>query len=152
MRRWIVMLAALLAFRLLPSAGTELSKLRPASLLYVNTQGKQIQLTTDTGDAGSGETLEAALQNMRDSSSGVIYLDTVEHLMVANSAAYLMPQLAELLRPTVRLCRAEGELNPEEAGAFLQAHIPRNQLHEQTDVRKLQYLKYQEGRYTLEEQ
>lgn len=150
MRRYVILLAALLAFRLLPSAGTELSQLRPASLLCVSTQGKTIRVQTDTEDEGYGETLEAALQNMHASSLGVIRLDTVERLLLSEAALYLIPQLREQLRPTVRVCVAEGKMEPKSAGEYLLNHIPEKKLMDVAGRKDLQSLNYSEGRYILE--
>ena len=54
MKNWIMMTLALMAFSLLPSPGTELGELRPVSVLAVETEDKQIRLTTDTMDVGVG--------------------------------------------------------------------------------------------------
>ena len=61
MKKWLIMVLALLIFAVLPTSGTELGELHPVSLLMIQTQGKQIQLYTDTLDQGNGEALDAAL-------------------------------------------------------------------------------------------
>ena len=86
MKKWVIMLLALLAFAALPTSGTELGELHPVSLLMVQTQGKTIQLLTDTQDRGSGETLDGALKNLEDTTPGHLFLDTVEYLILTETA------------------------------------------------------------------
>ena len=107
----MIMLLALLAFAALPTSGTELGELHPVSLLMVQTQGKTIQLLTDTQDRGSGETLDGALKNLEDTTPGHLFLDTVEYLILTEQTQYLIPQLKRLLRPGVAFCRGENDLN-----------------------------------------
>ena len=150
MKKWIVMLLALLAFTVLPSSGTELGELRPVSLLVIRTQGNNIQLLTDTLDLGTGETLDAALQNLEDTTPGHLFLDTVENLILTKEAKFLIPQLKQLLRPGVTVCAAKSELNPETAPEYLNSHTPRYRLSDVDDSTPLQMLNYSEERYFLE--
>lgn len=150
MKKWIVMLLALLAFTILPSSGTELGELRPVSLLVIRTQGNNIQLLTDTLDLGTGETLDAALQNLEDTTPGNLFLDTVENLILTKEAKFLIPQLKQLLRPGVTVCAAKSELNPETAPEYLNSHTPRYRLSDVDESTPLQMLNYSEERYFLE--
>lgn len=150
MKKWIVMLLALLAFTVLPSSGTELGELRPVSLLVIRTQGNNIQLLTDTLDLGTGETLDAALQNLEDTTPGHLFLDTVENLILTKEVKFLIPQLKQLLRPGVTVCTAKSELNPETAPEYLNSHTPRYRLSDVDESTPLQMLNYSEERYFLE--
>lgn len=150
MRRWMIMLAALLVVSLLPSQGTELSRLRPAAVLMLRVDGKQITLETDMGDLGTGETLEDALRDLRDSAPGEVLLDTVENLILTESSRYLLPNLRRLLRPNVRVCTAEGKLDTEAVWQYLRVHQPNNKLRDVTDETRLQALTWKEERFHLE--
>lgn len=150
MRRWVIMLAALLVVSLLPSQGTELSRLRPAAVLMLRADGKQIALETDMGDTGTGETLEDALRDLRDSSPGEVLLDTVENLILTENSRYLLTNLRSLLRPNVRVCTMDRELDAEAAWRYLRVHIPINKLHDVTEESKLQTLAWEEERFHLE--
>lgn len=150
MRRWIIMLAALLVVSLLPSQGTELSRLCPAAVLMLRADGKQISLETDTGDTGTGETLEDALRDLRDSAPGEVLLDTVENLILTENSRYLLTNLHSLLRPNVRVCTMDGELDAEAAWRYLRVHMPIYKLHDVTEESKLQTLTWEEERFHLE--
>lgn len=150
MRRWIIMLAALLVVSLLPSQGTELSRLRPAAVLVLRVEGKQITLETDTNDTGTGETLEEALRDLQMTAPGEILLDTVENLILTENSRYLLPNLHQLLRPGVRVCTAKGEVDAEAAWQYLRIHIPAHKLQDVTEETKLSMLTWEEDRFHLE--
>lgn len=151
MRRWMILVAALLLYWLLPSASTELGQLRPAGVLYLTMEEKNIRLETDMGDFGVGETLDGALADLRQCASGVVFLDTAEYLVLNKSAVFLLPQLQQLLRPSVRICLAEGELDLEAAYAYLSNHIPGHVLSEAAGEPTMQRLIYKGERFILEE-
>ena len=150
MKNRIVILLALLVFTALPSSGTELGELHPVSLLVIRTQGKKLQLLTDTMDMGEGETLDAALRNLEDTTSGHLFLDTVENLILTEETQFLIPQLRQILRPGVAVCATKSELNPETASEYLNSHIPRYKLSDVDEYTPLQMLNYSEERYILE--
>lgn len=148
-RQWSWIAAGLLVLALLPSTGTELGQLHPAAVLYVRKDG-QIRLETDTGEYGAGETLRAAQKNLEETTAGYVRLDTVETVLVTEETRYLLRNLKEILRPTVSVCLAEGEIDVEKAAAYLHSHRPENMLAE-SEKRKLPRLIAKEGRYTLEQ-
>lgn len=150
MKKWIVLAMALLIFTVLPSPGMELGELHPISMLSVGVDGKSIYLVTDTLDSGTGETLEAALRNMKATTPGHLFLDTVENLVITEQTRYLIPQLKSILRPGVLVCLADSEVNPETVPEFLRSHIPEYRLSETDENTPLQKLVYSEERYILE--
>ena len=149
MKKWIVLLA-LLAFELLPSQGTELGEIHPISLLAVDMEGKNICLSTDTMDTGVGETLDAALANLEDTTPGHLFLDTAENLVVTEQSRFLIPELEAVLRPGVMVCMTDTEIDLNTASEFLHQHIPRYRLSETDETTPLQMLTYSEERYFLE--
>ncbi|MDY4221373.1 MAG: hypothetical protein SOX71_02570 [Candidatus Faecousia sp.] len=150
MKNWIMMTLALMAFSLLPSPGTELGELRPVSVLAVETEDKQIRLSTDTMDVGVGETLDGALQNLEATSSGHLFLDTVENLVITERSRFLLPQLKKLLRPGVTVCVAASEMDMETIPEFLHTHVPSHHLADTDESTPLQKLTCSEERYLLE--
>lgn len=150
MKIWIVMLLVLLGFSLLPSQGTELSELRPVSLLVIRAGANGIQIQTDTNDRGEGQTLQAALRNLEATTAGHIFLDTVENLIVEEETKHLLPELKQQLRPGVRVCVTDGELNPEAVSEYLKSHIPMGRLADLTGTSPLEKLSCTEERYFIE--
>lgn len=150
MKKWLIMVLVLLIFAVLPTSGTELGELHPVSLLMIQTQGKQIQLYTDTLDRGNGETLDAALKNLEDTTPGHLFLDTVEYLILTEQTRYLIPQLKQLLRPGVVVCMGEGELDVQALPEYLKTHTPQTSLRDADEKTPLQKLSNSEERFFLE--
>ena len=150
MKKWILMLLAVVWFAVLPSRGTELGQLHPISLLMVQTEGKTIRVITDTMDEGTGETLDGALRNLEDTTPGHIFLDTAENLLLTEQTRYLLPQLKQLLRPGVAVCVAKTPIDPQTAADYLNNHIPKSRLSDTQEHTPLQELTYIEERYFLE--
>lgn len=113
-----VALAALLA---LPRR-QDVSDLLPVELVYVYKVEKTIWVETDTGEAGAGDSLRAALDDLRATAPGEVFLDTADYLIVTRDTVDCLPQLAQLLRPGTEVClgfRADAQ-----AAAYLAAHKP----------------------------
>lgn len=149
MKRLIFAILILAAFSMLPSPGTELGELHPVSLLLIQNEGNSIRLTTDTEEVGQGETLDMAIRDLRETASGHLFLETVETLLIEEKAQYLLPELHQLLRPNVRVCRPEGAVNVEEAAAYLSTHLPERMLKDALPGKPIPVLYGKEGRYLL---
>lgn len=101
------------------------AELIPVQLLCIDAQGGSIRLTTDTGDIGSGKSMEAAFADLKAGCAGQLFTQTAEHVVLTRRAWYLAPQVcvSGQLRPAAHIYRVEqapGELAA--LLAFLQAH------------------------------
>lgn len=124
MRRWMIYVAAAaVAIALKPGDMKDVGVLIPVELLYINREAGFIRAETDTGDVGTGRSLEEALKNLTDSAPGQIFLETADYLIVTERAAYLLPQLAQVLRPAAEVCI--GVNADAQAAPFLKAHPSR---------------------------
>lgn len=150
MKRWILYAIALAAALALPTTGTELGELNPISLLYITKEDGQVCITTDLEEQGRGLTLQAAIDDLELTTSGHIFLNTVEHLVLTEDTVYLIPKLGMLLRPTVRVCLSAGELPLENLPEYLHTHVPKEMLMNNPKKAKLQNLSWKEGCYRLE--
>ncbi len=118
----ILLAGALLA----PVQRLDVADLRPVQVIALYKEEKQVIIKTDTGDLGRGEDAPAALQNMRDTSPAVIYLDTAQYLLIGENTEEEVEKLRPVLKASVQLCAAE-PVPMEEVGAFLHVHgkLPR---------------------------
>ncbi len=123
MRRWILYaaVAALLLF-VAPVEKTDIGALVPVELVSVYRQRGKVCMETDTGNRGTGPTLDAALADMKETAAGTIFLETADYLVVSEDARYLIPQLTRILRPGTEVCM--GEYADEQAAKFLKTHKP----------------------------
>lgn len=123
MRRWILLLAAAGVLLLLPQGqGTDIAKLQPVELLYINIEEGRIALRTDTEELGIGNTLDDALRDIRATAAGEIFLDTVDFVLVTEDTKTMIPELEALLRPSAKLILATGMVDPKNITEFLSVH------------------------------
>lgn len=151
MKRWLLYVAMLMAAMVLPDSGTELGELNPISLLYITKENGQVVVTTDLAERGRGETLQSAINDLELTTSGHIFLNTVENLILTEDSVYLLPNLGKVLRPTVRVCLSDGELPIENMSEYLHTHIPKEMLKNNPKKTNLQNLTWKEGCYRLED-
>ena len=120
-----IILIALLAA---PVQKLDIAKLEPVEVVSVEYEEETVILQTDTGAWGRGRDANSALEDMRQRTPGVIYLDTAEYLVVSPEAIGQLQQLRPLLKPGIKLCCAEN-VDLETAAALLEIHgdLPRLQ-------------------------
>ena len=153
MKRWLWCIAALvLAVSLggMPFTGTDIASLQPVEVLRIQMEGQQILVEMDTGDRGSGESLEAAFTDLKKSTPGEVFLETADYLLINDDAKALLEQLGEYLRPACSVCIEDGIAELESVASFLTAHEPGLTLQEyRAGDRALQHLITREGRMYL---
>ena len=122
MRRCILYIIIAIAALSVPVERTDVSDLRPVQTvaLYQTPDGYLIE--TDTGDQGSGGTVDAAYQNLLQTTPGVIYLDTADFLLVSENSQSRIPEIGKYLKRGVRCCVVSGQCDLEEASIFLSVH------------------------------
>ncbi len=150
MKYWIwIPLAALLL--LLPFQGNDVGKLRPVELVTMGREGGAVVLETDTGDTGRGEDPLAALEDLKRSAPGALFLDTADYFLVTRETESLLPALSGVLRPAVEVCVISEETDLEDAAEYLRAHSPEvTLLAWRTQGKALPELRTEGGEYRLE--
>lgn len=150
MKQWPVMAAAavlLLAFS--PFRGTDVGRLRPAQWVYLSREEDTVSLETDTGDRGAGADALSALEDLRKTAPGELFLETADYVLVSREALGDLPQLGSVLRSGVEVCLAEGKPG-ETTAAYLRAHNPGLTLREYfMGEGELPVLAGEEGRWML---
>ena len=140
MKRWIVYGAALAAAVCLTgnrSAGIDVGKLEPIEVVRINVTGLNVRIETDTGRKGAGRSLEMAVMDMKRSADRELFLDTADYLLIDKEGVDLMAELAEMLRPSCKVCLENGEAELEGVGAFLTIHDPKMTLLEYRKTRQV---------------
>ena len=150
MKRWTWILCGLLAFGFMEKTGAQVEVLQPVQLLQVQKEKGIIWLKTDTEDFGSGESLQAAMKNLQETSEKRIFLETADMLILGENTQELLPELRTLLRPAVQVCGSKDELDLAQAAAYLKNHRSSITLAGITEEeRKLPELKAEGGRLRL---
>lgn len=122
MKRWIVLAAFLAVILALPQRQGDVADLLPVELVYVYKEGNLLRVETDTGQFGEGATLAQALEELRATAPGEVFLDTADYLILTRDTVECLPQLADLLRPGTQVCL--GFQADAQAAAYLAAHKP----------------------------
>lgn len=125
MKRWIVYAAAAVAALMItPGKITDVGKLQPVELLYVYQDAGRICVETDTGDLGRGIDLDAAMEDLKATTAGEVFLDTADFLILTKQTVSLLPELAQMLRPATEICVGRNA-DTKTAAQFLAAHNPK---------------------------
>ena len=106
----------------LPIEHLDVAQLQPVEVIAIYPQGDRVILTTDTGDIGIGNDAMAALENMRKTSTAVIYLDTAEFLLFSPGAEREVEALRSELKNKVKICNVSQPVDLEDAAKYLSVH------------------------------
>ena len=150
MKRIVIYLLVLGAALVFPADGMDISKLQPVGLVQLYMVEEKVVIKTDTGDSGIGNSVHAAFKNMEDTTPGVIFLDTADFLLVSASAKGELDALAEYLKPSIRVCIAEENIDPVQAAEYLAMHRPSMRLKELDKTYQGQKLLQENGRLRLQ--
>ena len=138
-----------LAAMLIPTQPQELEKLKAVELIRISQEGELIRIETDTGDWGRGENITQAMENLKDTAPGTIYLDTTAFLLLQKDDPTWTRELGSYLKETVRVCLCEGEMKSEDAAEYLRVHPPEMRLLEYGKGNSVQVLTAENGRFNL---
>ena len=133
MRRWIVYLMALFitaAVGILPFRGTDVGKLLPVETVRLTKQDDKILLETDTAGYGIGNDIQSALENLKATAMGNVFLDTADYLIVTPGGEDLLLELYAFLRPNCSICIQLGNAEVAKITEFLENHEPELTLQE----------------------
>ena len=122
MKRLIIYAVLLGLLFVVPVKKLDIGKLQPIEVVSMYIQDSEVFLETDTGDVGKGVTALDALRNLKETATGVVYLDTAEFLLVQETAQKYVDELRQVLKDNVKVCLAEGDIDPETAAKYLNVH------------------------------
>ncbi len=122
---YVLVLAALF---FAPVERLDIAKLEPVQTVAISVADGQILLQTDTDDTGIGATVEAALQDLEENTSGAIYLDTAQYLLVTKQAKQAVQTLRKYLRSSVVESIWDGKADIKQAARYLSVHTQRTKV------------------------
>ena len=126
MKKWLypaVLLAVVGILARLPHPATDIAKLKPVRAVYLSMDGENLRIETDTGDAGIGQTLTAAAEDMSTKADGEIFLETAEFLIVAGDIP-ITGEFYAVFRPACALVFTDTPPDMESVAAYLSVHRP----------------------------
>ena len=90
----------------LPFTSHDVGELRPVKTVLVRVEGNQVSLETDMGDAGTGNSWDAAMADLKAKAPGTVFFGTASYLLLEESALDLLSELPQerALNPGCALC------------------------------------------------
>ena len=141
MKRTLLYVAMLTVALVIPVERTNLEEMKPVEVVYLYEEADRITLSTDTGDRGSGIDIPEAMSNLRQTTAGIIYLDTANYLLIGKETEVYVKELRPFLKDDVRICIAEGKIDMETVGQYLRVHQPEVKMEDWATGSKLKTLK-----------
>ena len=118
--RIVLYIVILLSLLFVPVHRLDIACLEPVEVLAVSVQSAQIRLETDCGYSGNGRTVSEAIDNLKENTPGVIYLDTAEYLLITEETIGYLQQLAPHLREHIKVCIWDGRGDVSELVEYLE--------------------------------
>ena len=127
MKRILLYIGIIASVFAVPVKPMNIGKMIPVRVVSLCKENEWLVIQTDTGNKGIGGNTQKALQNLKDTASGGIYLDTAEYLILGEGTEKDAEELRGVLKPSVRLCETAKTIDLAEAVKFLDAHgkLPR---------------------------
>lgn len=148
----IMLLAVLVQYFGVPFRKTDVAKLKPVELIALSIAKGRTDVRTEGGDFGSGYNLQEALEDMKRTADGEIFLETVNNILVTDDAKDLVKELTAYLRPGCGISVYEGEADLETAAKYLGEHkLPKTLLQYAKGKTDLPKLIFVDGRIYLEQ-
>lgn len=113
---YIVILALLF---LAPVKKLDVAKLEPVQTVAICIEEDAVVVKTDTENSGRGENVDEAINDLEQTTPGVIYLDTAQYLLVGEDAVNYVDALRRYLKPSVKVCLWDEEGNVTDAAKYL---------------------------------
>ncbi len=154
MKHWMIYLIIVLSLVVtgeLPFQAHDVGTLRPVEVVLAQMEHGKIFLSTDTGDKGTGNTWQEALDDMKERAPGSIFLGTAGFLLIENLE--ILPEIMKqnLFNPSCGVCYVEDPVDLTDAGAYLRAHEPEANLRLlRTGEVELPQLRVEDGGYRLD--
>ena len=145
----LLYIGLLLLVCFLPVEGTDVGKLIPVEVIAISEAEGVITVCTDTGDQGTGEDLPAAFVDLKDSASGVIYLDTAEYVLLEPGTESFVNTAEPYLKGDTKVCAAQEGIPLDAIANYLSVHHPGICLEEVQEVEKIPCITEEDGRYWI---
>ena len=122
MKRILLYVLILAAVLVLPTKGMDVGKLQPVQTIAVFRKGERWVIKTDTEDVGVGASVEAAFENLMETTPAVICLDAADYLLVQNDTLTAIDVLRPKLKGSILLYQYIGNPDLKDVSKYLSVH------------------------------
>lgn len=120
--RKVLYAAIVLALFLVPLEKMDIAKLLPVETVSLYTEGGDVVLQTNTENTGRGESVPSALENLKEVTPAVIYLDTAKYLLVDENAIDYVDDLRQHLKQSVEVAVCNAKAMVKEGAKYFASH------------------------------
>ena len=120
----MVWYVAALSLLLLGGRGTDIGRLRPVEVVQLTEKDGLLFLETDTGDVGWGLTINQAVQKLKETTPGQIYLDTADFVLLEEGLEEYIPDLRSYLKRRTRMAYGAKGVDLPMVADYLRVHRP----------------------------
>lgn len=120
--RKVLYAAIVLALFLAPLEKMDIAKLLPVETVSMYTEGGDVVLQTNTENTGRGESVSSALENLKEVTPAVIYLDTAKYLLVDENAIDYVDDLRQHLKQSVEVAVCNAKAMVKEGAKYFASH------------------------------
>lgn len=120
--RKLLYVAILLSLFFVPLEKADVAKLLPVEAVAMYMEDGRVVLETDTQNTGKGISVAQALQNLKDTTPAVVYLDTAKYLLLSDDAISYAEELRQYLKPSVEVARWNAKGKVKDAAKYLSVH------------------------------
>jgi hypothetical protein len=119
---WFLAIAIVSAAGFLPFKGTDVSKLQPVEVLVLQYKEGLYTISGEDGLIGYGEDVLSALEDLKATASGEVFLETANYLLISEDCLACIEELSDFLRPACQLYQLEGEGVLASIAKYLENH------------------------------
>ena len=120
--RKLLYIAILLSLFFAPLEKADVAKLLPMEAVAMYMEAGQVVLETDTQNIGKGISVDQALQNLKDTTPAIVYLDTAKYLLLSDDAVSYAEDLRRYLKSSVEVARWNAKGKVKDAAKYLSVH------------------------------
>ncbi len=117
-----IAVAILTGQSLMPFRGTDVGKLHPVEVLYIEKRNGQFEISADTAATGRGVTIADAVYDLHIATPGNVFLETANYLLISPDMEAMPEVFWDYLRPAclIYICNEKPAL--ESIAKLLESH------------------------------
>ena len=120
--RMVIYIVILAILFFVPLERADVAKLLPIEAVAVYMDAGDVVFETDTEHKGRGVDVTKAIENLKENTPAVVYLDTAEFLMVSEEALSEMNALQNYLKPSVKVFVGNAMGKVKQTAKYLEIH------------------------------
>lgn len=120
--RGVIYALILASLLFVPLDRVRISQMLPVVAVAVREEAGKIVVETDCEVMGTGNSVAAAVEDLKRNTPAIVYLDTAKYLLISDDALGYISEVREYLKPSVKVCVSEEYGNIADYVRYLDVH------------------------------